>query len=222
VKLSDLLKEEFESDKAIRIFDDEFQIEHSNIPISKKDEVFKTWFGELPFDYSDKTLNNSFYSYAYKKLTTLKGCPKIVNGIFEVVSNILTSLEGCPEQVFVIQVPEIDTLTSLKGSPKRVVEGGIWSATAFFNDCDGITEVKGIGREFLNQIDNMLILPNTIKSNILGVMLIKNLQSFMFSNSSNETSDVSNILNDHLKGERDILDCQEDLITHKYKEFAKL
>lgn len=48
------------------------------------------------------------------RLTTLKGCPKIVGGNFDCTYNQLTSLEGCPEQVGLIFSCSFNQLTSLE------------------------------------------------------------------------------------------------------------
>ena len=53
---------------------------------------------------------------------------------------------------------------------------------------------------------------------MLGLMLVKGLQEIEF----NIKEEIEKIFNRHLKGERDILDCQEELITKRFKEYAKL
>ena len=52
---------------------------------------------ELP----DLNINkvNGYFNCSHNKLTSLKGCPKIVNGYFSCSSNNLTSLEGCPREI---------------------------------------------------------------------------------------------------------------------------
>ena len=58
---------------------------------------------------------------------------------------------------------------------------------------------------------------NDITSNVLGVMRIKGLVSVFFDN-----KEVSAIINDHLKKDRDIFACQEELINAGFEEYAKL
>lgn len=67
-------------------------------------------------------------------------------------------------------------------------------------------------------------MPASIKSNILGIMLIKNLKNieFMFKTKTNEYEEIENIINRHLKSDRDILECQEELIDKGFKQYAKL
>ena len=54
-----------------------------------------------------------------------------------------------------------------------------------------------------------------IKSNILGLMMIDNLDWVT------GDSPVFKILYDHLQSDRDVLACQEEMILAGYKEFAK-
>ena len=57
-----------------------------------------------------------------------------------------------------------------------------------------------------------------LKTHMLGILLIKDLKKISFS----DNIEVQNIINKHLDGDRDILECQEELITNGLKEFAKL
>ena len=57
---------------------------------------------------------------------------------------------------------------------------------------------------------------NPIKSNILGLLQIKHLKTVKNSHPA------FIILSKHLNGDKDILECQEELISNGYKEFAKL
>lgn len=61
-----------------------------------------------------------------------------------------------------------------------------------------------------------------IESNVLGLILIKNLEKFSFEDFKGEVHPVQNIINKHLKGSRDVLECQEELIENGYKQYAKL
>ena len=53
---------------------------------------------------------------------------------------------------------------------------------------------------------------------MLGLMLVKGLQEIEF----NIKEEIEKIFNRHLQGDKDILDCQEQLITEGFKEYAKL
>jgi (2Fe-2S) ferredoxin len=55
---------------------------------------------------------------------------------------------------------------------------------------------------------------------MLCILLIKDLKIIHFKNIDNEDAGV--IIQRHLTGDRDILECQEELITNGLKEYAKL
>ena len=55
---------------------------------------FKDKYG----DYTGKTWKGDL-SCSYNNLTSLEGCPEVVEGYFNCSYNKLTSLEGCPEVV---------------------------------------------------------------------------------------------------------------------------
>ena len=65
-------------------------------------------------------VDGNFY-YNYNKLKTLKGCPEIV-GIFNCSYNRLESLEGCPQIINKDFYCNHNKLTSLKGCPE-IIEG---------------------------------------------------------------------------------------------------
>lgn len=54
------------------------------------------------------------------------------------------------------------------------------------------------------------------KNPILGVLLIEGIKDFI------GVKSIEPILNKHLQGDRDILECQEELIDNGFKEYARL
>lgn len=99
-----------------------------------------------------------------------------------------------------------------------------------------LKSLHGIGRTCFTQIDGgTLQIRNTIRSNILGILLIKNLEFVKMDNNfwdkiksydkqtqSLRLEQALVIVNKHLQTTRDLLECQEDLVSHDLKEFAKL
>ena len=103
-------------------------------------------------------------------------------------------------------------IITLKFAPKYV--GG------YFNCYNTkITSLKGIGKDYLKEVKGIIYLNDCheLKSNMLGLLLVKGLQRIYFDN-----NEIEEIFNRHLQGERDILDAQEELITEGFKEYAKL
>jgi hypothetical protein len=58
---------------------------------------------------------------------------------------------------------------------------------------------------------------NPITSHILGVLLIEGCELIIL-----DYPKVHNIINKHLKGDRDVFACQEELIEAGFDEYAKL
>jgi hypothetical protein len=97
---------------------------------------------ELPIKFNK--VSGYFYCYN-NKLTSLKGCPKIVGGDFNCYNNQLTSLIGSPEKVGSYFDCHDNKLTSLKGCPKEV--GGKFDCS--FNN---LTNFKGFNCKISNKL----------------------------------------------------------------------
>jgi hypothetical protein len=174
----------------------------------------------------------------FKKLTVRF---RKVTGDFSLTSCAnLVSLEGCPEEVtgdFVIY--QNTQLTSLKHMPKKV--GG---------DLKGFGNSKMTSLEGLGDIGGEIILSacTTLRSiseikkatrldisgcplitNMLYLFKIKGLIHVTVWNKNISQTDherkmkrLQEILNKHLAGDRDIMECQEELIEAGLEEYAKL
>ena len=151
-------------------------------------------------------------------LISLEFVPQHVGRYFSCSSTNITSLEFAPQSVGGNSVGgnfycSGTNITSLEFAPKFV--GG------FFN-CSStkITSLKGIGKDYLKEVKGYINLNfcSELKSNMLCLLLVKGLQTIFF----DTNYEVQYIFNRHLIGERDILDCQEELITKGFKEYAKL
>jgi hypothetical protein len=101
-------------------------------------------------------------------------------------------------------------LTSLQGAPS-VVKGGFVCAN---NKLTSLAGIHKIVKEIHGCAD---FNGNLIKSNVLGLMRIKGLTRVFLDNEQ-----VENILNKYLKGDRDIIKCQSELLDAGLEEFAKL
>jgi len=161
-------------------------------------------------------VDGNFYCRQCKSLTSLEGAPQSVSGYFDCQGcTSLRSLEGAPQEVgksFVCT--KCSSLTSLKGAPQSV------SGNFVCIGCTSLTSLKGIGKEYLLEVDSYIDLNGCreLKSHMLGILLIKKIKHIYF----NVDIEVQNIINKHLRGDRDILECQEEFITHGLKEYAKL
>jgi hypothetical protein len=165
-------------------------------------------------------INGHFILSSASWLTSLEGCPEVVNGDFYCGRNpLLTSAIGGPKTV-TGHVSYNDTpLKNIEGLPKTM-------KSVSLSDTD-ITNFANIHKH-VKQINQDIILGfitiEHIKSNILGLMLIKNLKKVVFNLAANNIKGTRalTILNKHLQGDRSITDCQIELQDAGLSEYAKL
>jgi hypothetical protein len=63
---------------------------------------------------------------------------------------------------------------------------------------------------------------NPIKSHVLGVMLIENIKRVEFTMDNIELLSIEKTINSHLKTDRDVYLCQDNLIKAGFAEYAQL
>ncbi len=151
------------------------------------------------------------FDCSYSGITTLKGSPSIVDKTFDCSNNKLTTLEGGPSKVDGNYMAYSNKLlTSLEGGPSYVGE------RLELSFC-GLTSLHNI-HKIINHIgDGADFTKNPIKSHVLGLLLIDGLEQVWFNNKK-----VQSIINKHLKGDRDVFECQEELIEAGLDEYAQL
>jgi hypothetical protein len=129
-------------------------------------------------------------------LINFHGCPETVDGTFACWSNPATSLEGCPKNV-----------------------GNDFDARWLF----GVSNLSGI-HKIVKKIGGAFTIPNTVTSSVLGLLMIPFWEikvSMTAIPVGSKLPKVVEIVNRHSK-ERDVLECQEELISAGFKEYAKL
>jgi hypothetical protein len=148
--------------------------------------------------------------------------PKIVKGQFAVNSNELTSLEGGPKEVHGDYFCQYNQLTSLKFCALKI-------NSSLYCHNNPIENLQGIGKQYSGvYIKSVLYLPESITSHILGLLQINQLRAIAFMRNSTAFArdrtliSIKEIIDKHLKSDRDILECQEELITNKLSSYAKL
>jgi hypothetical protein len=152
------------------------------------------------------------------ELTSLENCPKEITLFFNCYNTSITSLEFCPKIIGSYVDSSYTKITSLDYAPLKC--NGF-----YFND-NNILHLKGIGRSYLKDCEE-LALPDTIKSNILGLCRVKNLKQTspfsIYSNSNEITSgplyEALWIIKKYLN--TDGSECQEELIQNGFNDYAK-
>jgi hypothetical protein len=191
----------------------------NTIPVYKGDiRVPEDWkdLSGLPELYPGYTagciLEGKFDCSYCKVLTSLEGAPSSTHDFLCFSCNSLTSLKGAPtNSTHKFDCSFCNDLSSLEGAP---------SSTHNFDCsyCSSLTSLKGIGKDYLTVINEIFYGDKSgIKSNILGLLKVKNLKVL----SITDDKKLEEIINRHLKT-KNILECQEELIENGYKEFAKL
>jgi hypothetical protein len=149
-------------------------------------------------------------SFQSPKLIALPRCPESVSGNFLCHNNMLESLDGCPKRVGKNFSCSDNRLTSLEWVPEEVGEN-FW--------CDNnptLRSLRGIGgmRRMSGYMDFNRC---PIESGVLEIFRVEGAAAIQM----NRAPLVRDILNKHLKGERDALDCLEELTANGLKEYAR-
>jgi hypothetical protein len=189
----------------------------NNIPVYKGDIIVpKDWtdLSGLPELYPGYTpgciLEGNFVCSECKKLTSLEGSPSSTYNFYCTQCTSLTTLKGAPSETGDFYCSNCTFLISLEGAPSKTCNFDCYN-------CTKLTSLVGIGKDYLKEIIGNFSFDNTgIKSNILGLLKVENLQSAI-----TDDKKLEEIINRHLET-KDILECQEELIEAGYKEFAKL
>jgi len=153
------------------------------------------------------------FNCSSNQLTSLEFCPEKVSGNFYCFNNQLTSLEFCPKEVGGNFYCFDNKLTSLEFCPKEV--GGVFSC---YNN--QLTSLADIHKRLKKMNGIFYAHNNPIKSNVIGMMLVAGCKEVDLDN-----KEVQNIMNKHFKspfGHLRLLECQEDLLSAGFEEWAEL
>lgn len=177
---------------------------------------------KLKNNWHNKLQLNGYLELDGIGLTTLEGgCPEIINGYFTCSGNALLNLIGGPNIVTDVYMAGGNPLTSLKGAPIKCHE-------FYIDNCRLITSLEGIGKNYIKDCHRLAINNCPITSNLLGIFLIKNLDSVFFNYENTHYNwyefpeELVNIINTGISNKSDILDIQEELITKGFRTYAKL
>jgi hypothetical protein len=148
------------------------------------------------------------FSCSDNKLKNLIGGPKRVDGDFFCGRNELESLEGSPETVGIDFYCQANKLKSLVGITKKVKDLCV--------NGNQLTNLHNIHK--MVDIDGAAdFLANPITSHVLGLLMMPKLEEVYLDNVK-----VLRIINKHIKGDKDIFACQEELIEAGLDDYAQL
>ena len=134
-----------------------------------------------------------------------------VKELFEAKERSILSVMGKQEDQYPGYFSCADNkLTSLEGAPSVVNN----DFSCSYNNLTSLAGIHKIIKEIHGCAD---FNGNLIKSNVLGLMRIKGLTRVILDNKQ-----VQNILNKYLRGDRDIIKCQSELLDAGLEEYAKL
>lgn len=173
----------------------------------------KTWYtlSELKprYNWPDKV---DEFNCSNNQLISLEDAPKEC-GKFYCNINMLkeNGLKGGPEIVYDVYQCERCSLTSLMYAPMKV--------KVFDAQNNDITSLEGIGRKYLKECQIINLDKNQIQSNILGIVLIKDLKLI---DATGETWFYIKKMIDFNKTGKDVLEAQEWLIEQGKKQLAKM
>lgn len=156
---------------------------------------------------------------AYKRLTSLEGCPSLVIGDFTCYDNHLVSLKGGPAKVTGFYTCSRNYLKNLDGVASEIGEG-------FDCSYNGLTSLHNIHKQIKFIGGSANFIRNPIKSHVLGLLLINGLDEVAFESfapwANKPRQQMNEIINKHLKNGRDVFACQEELIEAGFDEYAQL
>ena len=158
-----------------------------------------------------QTIDGNFECKYNPKLTSLIGAPQKVDNIFDCSINNLHSLEGCPQTTGTFSCSTNPELTSLEGAP-QLIKGTFY--------CKANLKIRSLARInfYIHEIngDRADFTGCPIKSNVLGLLKIRNLKKVEF-----DDEKLQEIMNRHLPI-GDSTDCIDDLLDAGYgKEYCK-
>lgn len=164
-------------------------------------------------DFEGATIKGNFTCYQ-TRVTSLKGAPSRVEGNCRFGALRLRSLKGCPSYVGGFFECSGTKITSLEGAPEYTGHDFWCGHTKIRSLHDVHKQIKYIG--------GSAYLSHTIISNVLGLILIKGLKKIGFVGPNDAHIKVQLIINKHLKGDRDVHACQEEMLEAGLVEYAKL
>jgi hypothetical protein len=159
------------------------------------------------------SVKGSYYIRNCKNLTSLEYIQSEIKGDFYCDRTSITSLEHCPSIIKGNFNCYNTKITSLDYAPFKCLR----------IDCgdNNLSNLSGIGRKYLRECTT-ISLPDSIKSNMLGLCRVKNLTYLHASDPTNANKDFKEVLEIIKKYlQTDGSDCAEELMQNGFNDYAK-
>jgi hypothetical protein len=196
-------------------------------------------------EFSPRKIDGFFNCTNNKNLTSLKGMTQEGVETLNAEGCDLTSLEGSPQKIDgAFYCSYNKRLKSLKGMTQEGVKR-LHCAGCSLSSFEGVarnisgdvfavknpmTNLKGVHKHF-DTIGGKMLLSDSIESNILGLLKIKNLKRVSFFKNSVDLGEksvakkeISDIINKYLPNPTlaEIIDCQNELVEAGFEDYAEL
>jgi hypothetical protein len=157
-----------------------------------------------------------YYCVRVDTFTSLEGSPKRVHGNFHChINKQLMSLKGAENTVVDFNFACSDTsIKTLEFCPRHIGNQLICHNTK-------LTDLRNVHKHVL-YIKGIFLSSSNIKSHVLGLVLIDSLVDIEHLPRVQQQSQWMHIINTHLKTDRDVYLCQDNLIKAGFAEFAQL
>lgn len=146
-----------------------------------------------------------------RNLKSLKGAPHEIGGDFNCSHNNLQTLKYGPRVVHGTYICNGNPLISLEGAPVACDHFDCGFHTKF-------TSLAGVHNQLKSIHGKFKCTSTFLKSHVLGLLLIKNIQSVELFNDT-----ITKILNKNIgKGRKGVIDAQNELIDAGFEEYAEI
>lgn len=169
----------------------------------------------IPVRFNEVTGSFMITSVGGIALDSLHGCPVFVGENLACSGIVLKTLQGAPEVVGKSAMFSGNNIEDLTGCPRHVGRQLDLSRNK-------LTSLQNIHKIVDHIGDSIILFGNPIKSHILGLLRINKLQHAIVHSNQGRLAETISIINKHLRGDRNIHTCQEELIEAGLKEFARL
>ena len=171
------------------------------------------------FETLEGIIDSKSYTLTNCKAKDLKGLPANVDYLRIYFFKNLSSFSGLPNVKAELHIMGCDSL-NFPNEPVGITIDGHHN---LISKCESITNFKDVHKTFKSITGGLSILEcKNVKSHILGFLKIEGLSNIFADKCNDNFEKAIEILNRHVKGDKDILNCQNELIDAGLEEYAQV